>query len=158
MLDEAQTDAIAAAADHCAAVRRGMSLLSYSDATVRGLADKLRARGFSRETAAAAAADIAARGCIDEARQLRRTVDLCARKGWGRARIAAAVREKRFAPETLEALGGMLDEIDFVAACAAVTEKKWGSPPADPKARQKAAAALARLGYTAAEIHAAWRG
>jgi len=157
VLTEEQADALAAAADHCAAVSRGLNLLSYGDVTVRGLADKLRSRGFSREVAAAAAEDIAARGAIDEESLLGRTVELCVRKGWGRMRIAAAVREKHFLPETLESLGGLLDEIDFVSSCAAVTEKKWGGVPEDAAARRKAVAALARLGYSQGEIRAAWR-
>ncbi len=150
-----QVDALDEAAERFSAIERGLSLLSYGDATEAGLTRKLRERGFAADTAAAAAAALAARGYIDETAQADRFLRAELRKGHGRARILAAAREKRFGDAAIAHLRAALDEVDFVAICAAVIEKKYGELPTDPNARQKAAAALMRLGFSWGEIRSA---
>lgn len=156
-LDEDQLAALDGAAARFAAVERGLNLLAYGDATEATLCRKLRERGIDGEVAAAAARQLAERGYIDEPEQLARFVRLSLRKGWGASRIAAAAREKRFSRETLAGLPALLADVDFAQACAEVIEKKWGELPSDRPARQKAAAALLRLGYSWSDIRGAER-
>lgn len=156
-LDEEQITLLDEAAERFSAVERGLYLLSYGDATEAVLTRKLRERGIAAHTAADAAAALAARGYIDEIAQADRFLRAELRKGRGRSRILAAAREKHFGDAAIAHLRDAMEEIDFVEICAAVIEKKYGTLPADPAARQKAAAALMRLGFGWSEIKEANR-
>jgi SOS response regulatory protein OraA/RecX len=150
-----QVDALDEAAGKFAAIERGLYLLSFGDATEAGLARKLREKGFDAEASASAASALAARGYIDESAQVERLLRAELRKGRGPARILAAAREKRFGDEAITHLRDAMVEVDFAAVCAEVIEKKYGSLPDEPKARQKAIAALMRLGFSMGEIRSA---
>ena len=147
-----EVEAIDAAAEHHAAVARALNLLSYGDMTERALVRKLQLRGIPEETARSAAAAMAEQGYIHEDDQLERALRACLRKGWGPLRIAAALRQKGFSRDVLDTLPERLSGIDFAARCAEVIERKWGELPTDRTARQKAIAALMRLGYTREQI------
>ncbi len=135
-----------------AAVRRALNLLSYGDLTQQALVRKLLLRGIDRETAEYAAAVVAESGYINEEEQIERALRACLRKGWGPLRILQALRQKGFSRESMETLADRLAEIDFAGQCAEVIERKWGALPTDRPARQKAIAALMRLGYTREQI------
>ena len=147
-----QVEAIDAAAGVHAAAARALNLLSYGDMTERALTRKLRLRGIDEDTARSAAAAMVEQGYINEEDQMERALRACLRKGWGPMRIAAALRQKGFSRDVLETLPARLSEIDFAARCAEVIERKWGALPTDRPARQKAIAALMRLGYTREQI------
>ena len=147
-----EAEAIDVAAEAHAAAARALNLLSYGDMTERTLVRKLRLRGIDETAARSAAAAMVEQGYINEDDQLERSLRACLRKGWGPLRITAALRQKGFSPEVLENLPHRLAEIDFAARCADVIERKWGELPTDRAARQKAIAALMRLGYTREQI------
>lgn len=147
-----EVEAIDAAAAHHAAAARALDLLSYGDMTERTLVRKLQLRGIPEEAARSAAAAMVEQGYINEEEQLERSLRACLRKGWGPMRITAALRQKGFSREAMEALTDRLAEIDFAGQCAEVVERKWGSLPTDRAPRQKAIAALMRLGYTREQI------
>ena len=148
---------LAESADRFAALEQGLSLLSYGDATKAGLIRKLRRRGISAEIAEASAEQLAARGYIDECAQIERFLRNELRKGRGARRILAAAREKGYGDEAVARLRDRLAEIDFAEVCAAVIDKKWGTLPTACDARQKAVAALLRLGFSLGEIQSAVR-
>ncbi|MBQ8398137.1 MAG: RecX family transcriptional regulator [Clostridia bacterium] len=150
-----QIDLLDEAAEQFAAIEQGLRLLSYGDSTEAALARKLRERGYAPDTAAAAAAQLRERGYIDETAQIERFLRDELRKGRGKTRILAAAREKRYGDAAITHLRDRLSQVDFVEICAAVIEKKYGEFPTDPAARQKAAAALMRLGFSWGEIKAA---
>ena len=135
-----------------AAVRRALNLLSYGDMTERALVRKLQLRGIPEEAARSAAAAMVEQGYINEEDQIERALRACLRKGWGPMRILQALRQKGFSREAMETLTDRLAEIDFAGQCAEVIERKWGALPTDRAPRQKAIAALMRLGYTREHI------
>ena len=151
-LTQDQVEEIEAAACRHGAVSRALNLLSYGDLTQQALVRKLLLRGIDRETAEYAAAVVAQRGYINEEEQIERALRACLRRGWGPMRILQALRQKGFSREAREILTDRLAEIDFAPRCAEVIERKWGALPTDRPARQKAIAALIRLGYTREQI------
>ena len=66
-LSREKYEEIGSLAEKHAAVKRGLSILSFGDNTKRGLTAKLRKKGFSREAAEEAAEYLAAAGYINEA-------------------------------------------------------------------------------------------
>ena len=156
-ITEEQADTLVEAGRLCAAIQRGMGLLQYGDQSARRLAYKLTAKGVDRETAASAAAYLAAKGYIreDDTALLRAQQGI--RKGWGLRRIREDLRAHGFAPEAVDGAVESLAEEDFAENCAAVIRKKYGGVPTDKSARQKLTAALMRLGYDSEEIREAMR-
>ncbi|MBQ2766799.1 MAG: RecX family transcriptional regulator [Clostridia bacterium] len=151
-LTQEQVVQIEQAAVRHAAVSRALNLLSYGDLTEQTLVRKLLLRGIDRDAAEFAAAAMVEGGYINEEDQIEGALRVCLRKGWGPLRIVQALRQKGFSRDVLETLPDRLAEIDFAARCAEVIERKWGSLPTDRLARQKAIAALMRLGYTREQI------
>lgn len=156
-LDVEQIDLLDGAAERFAAIEQGLRFLAYGDSTEAALTRKLRERGYAADTAASAAAQLAARGYIDENAQIDRFLRAELRKGRGLRRILAAAREKRFGDAAIEHLHDALAEVDFIEICADVIEKKYGTLPTEPAARQKAAASLMRLGFSWSEVKEAER-
>ncbi len=152
-----KADALAEAGRLCAAIRRGMNLLGYSDPSARRLAYKLTAKGIDRETAAAAVAYLVDQGYIREDNAAALRAEQNSRKGWGPLRIREDLRAQGFSSEAAEEAMEALAEVDWTEACAEVIRKKYGEIPSDRGERQKLIAAMLRLGYDADTVREAMR-
>ena len=148
-------DMLEEASQLCAAIRAGEHLLTYGANSVRALTQKLIRHGYLHETAALAAERLADMGLIDEARDLHRELEKCLRKLWGAKRIHAHLWSRGFGADAMADLPGLLDEIDFVANCAALIRKHYGTLPTQPDDRRRMMASLGRYGYSLSEIREA---
>ncbi len=154
-LTEEQYEALEEASRLCRAIRAGEYILSFGANTARTLAAKLMRKGYSRQVANAAAEALSNMGLINEAADVKREVDRCLAKLWGKQRIMAHLWSKGYTEEALAALPGLLEEVDFTANCATMIVKHYGQMPTDPDDRRRMVASLARYGYTMSEIRAA---
>ncbi len=150
-------DAVSEAAEDLKAQKRGISLLGYGACSKQALVTKLRSKGFERERARRAAEEICARGLLDGRRDAMREAQRCADKLWGERRICAALCQKGYAREDIEAALLSLEDggIDYVENCRRLIAKRFGKLPEDKTERQRAIAAIARYGYSLTEIRAA---
>lgn len=146
---------LCAAAELCAAIRAGESLLSFAANSVQMLAKKLMGKGYSRSTALAAAQILASRGMIDEERDLRREVERAQKKLWGPKRISAHLWSRGFGKEAMEKLPEILDGVDFVAVCRELIAKHYVRLPEDEGERRRMIAFLSRYGYSIGDIRRA---
>lgn len=136
-----------------AAVKRGLSILSFGDNTKKGLAGKLRQKGFSREAAEYAASYLERAGYINEAESAALlALDMAEKKLYGARRISAALFEKGFSQEAIQAaLCGV--DVDFAEICAVRIAKMGGRELfAAKETKQKAVAALLRYGFSYGDI------
>ncbi len=147
---------VAFLADKHAAIRKGISILSFGDNTKKGLVQKLRTKGFSREAAEGACDFLAAAGYINEAESAKMLArDMAEKKLYGAKRISAALYEKGFSKEAIYASLEELD-VDFAEICRARIRKMGGKELfAAQETKQKAVAALLRYGFSYAEIRGA---
>lgn len=136
----------------------GIRLLGYSDNSVRGIAKKLRTRGYDRDTAEEAAIALSDAGYINEAAQIeRRGTALAERKLRGRRRIAADLSALGYDRDAISEWIRDAD-IDFGAICARAIEKHGGMPPRDDtNGRRKLMSYLYRQGFSGDDIRAAVR-
>lgn len=146
-------DEIALFAERHSAVKRGLSILSFGDNTKKGLAGKLRTKGFSRESAEYAAEYLAEAGYINEAESAKLLArDMAEKKLYGARRIAAALFEKGFSREAIAAAEDGVD-VDFAAVCRKRIEKMGGRELfAESETKKKAVAALLRYGFSYEDI------
>jgi len=154
-ISEEAYDRLCEAAELCAAIRAGESLLSFAANSVQMLAKKLMGKGYSRSTALAAAELLAARGMIDEERDLRREVERALKKLWGPKRITAHLWSRGFGKEAMDRLPEILEGVDFVAVCRELIEKHYVSLPSDEVERRRMIAFLSRYGYSIGVIREA---
>ncbi len=145
------------ASELCAAIRAGEHLLSFGANSVQMLTKKLVGRGYARATAQAAAETLAARGMIDEKKDLRREVERSLSKLWGPRRINAHLWSRGFDAEALATLPALLDEIDFVAVCQSLIKKHYVTLPTDEGERRRMIAFLSRYGYSIGTIREAMK-
>ena len=145
------------AAELCRALRSGESLLSYGANSVQALTRKLVGKGYRREVAAEAAERLAGYGLINEERDMKREVEKCLRKLWGAKRISAHLWTKGYAPETMQGLSQILEDIDFSQNCAQLIQKHYGEVPTDADEHRRMLASLSRYGYSLGEIREAIR-
>ncbi|MBQ9746592.1 MAG: RecX family transcriptional regulator [Clostridia bacterium] len=155
-ISRAKYEEIAALAERHAAVKKGISILSFGDNTKKGLAGKLRAKGFSRTAAQEASEYLAAAGYINEAASaVMLARDMAEKKLYGARRIAAALYEKGFSREALDAAAEETD-VDFAKICAMRIAKMGGRQIfAEKETKQKAVAALLRYGFSYDDIREA---
>jgi regulatory protein len=140
-------------AERHSAVKRGLSILSFGDNTKKGLAGKLRTKGFSREAAEYAAEYLAEAGYINEAESAKLLAqDMAEKKLYGAKRIAAALFEKGFSREAIAAAAEENDA-DFAEICRKRIKKMGGRELfAEKETKQKAVAALLRYGFSYNDI------
>ena len=140
-------------AERHSAVKRGLSILSFGDNTKKGLAAKLRTKGFSREAAEYACEYLAESGYINEAESAKLLArDMAEKKLYGARRIAAALFEKGFSREAISAAEDEVD-VDFAAICAKRIAKMGGRELfVSPETKKKAVAALLRYGFSYEDI------
>ena len=152
-LSREKYEEITALAERHAAVKRGLSILSFGDNTKKGLAGKLRTKGFSRSAAEDAAEYLAAAGYINEAESAKMlALDMAEKKLYGARRIAAALFEKGFSREAISAAAEETD-VDFAKICRKRIEKMGGRELfAAKETKQKAVAALLRYGFSYDDI------
>ena len=135
-----------------AAREAAISILAYKENTEKELFDKLKARGFSEESAAAALAYVIEKKYLSEKRYFLRFVEYCGNvKRYGRRRIAAEVYAKGFSEATLaECSEEAYGRIDFDENCyqALLLLKKDD--------REKARAALLRRGFSGDNVRNAF--
>ena len=156
-IDEETYEKIEEAAELCRALRSGESLLSYGANSVQALTRKLIGKGYKRDVAAEAAERLAGYGLINEERDMRREVEKCLRKLWGSKRISAHLWTKGYAPETMQGLSQILEDIDFSQNCAQLIQKHYGEVPTDADEHRRMLASLSRYGYSLGEIREAIR-
>lgn len=154
-LTEEQYDRLEEASTEYAAVRCGEHLLSYGANSVQMLTRKLVRHGFAKETARAAAQLLSEKGLLDESADVRREVERCVRKLWGRKRIAAHLWNRGYSAERLAELDALYEEIDFCAQCERLIVKHFGAVPADCEAQRRMVGFLSRYGYSLGEIRQA---
>ena len=144
---------IAALAERHAAVKRGLSILSFGDNTKKGLAGKLRQKGFSKNAAEEASEYLAASGYINEAKSAKLLArDMAEKKLYGARRIAAALAGKGFSREAI-AEAENENEVDFAEICAKRIARMGGRKLfADKETKRKAVAALLRYGFSYEDI------
>ncbi len=155
VISEERFDVLESAAQLCAAIRAGEHLLSYGANSVQALTQKLVRRGYMRETAACAAQRLGEMGLINESGDLRRELEKCLRKLWGAKRIRAHMWSRGFGTDAMGELPALLEEVDFVANCAALIRKHYGTPPQNADERRRMIASLGRYGYSLTEIREA---
>ena len=156
-LSDEQIQALIEAGETSRAIVCGESSLAYGDRSARRLEQKLLAKGFSPDTSRRAVDYLKSCGWIKEQSAAMRQAEQDVKKRWGLSRIRNDLYAKGFERAAMEeALEVLADgDVDFVANCQAVIEKKYGGVPQESKARQSMRAALVRLGYSSEEIRKA---
>ena len=151
-------DVIASFSSGHAAVKKGINILSFSDNTKKGLVKKLVTKGFSREASEYAADFLERSGYINESNSACMLAkDMALKKLYGPKRIAAALFEKGFSREAIDAAAEETD-VDFSAICRTRIEKMGGREIfADKDEKKKAVAALLRYGFSYDDIKEALR-
>lgn len=135
------------AGELCAAIRRGIRLLSYGDTSARRLAYKLTARGVDGDIARGAVAYLTKRGYIREDNAARRRAEQGVSKLWGPRRIREDLRAGGFSPDAVEDAMETLSQVDFEENCRLALAKKRPPATLDRPTYQKLTAYLLRLGY-----------
>ena len=153
VISDEEAEAIVEAGRVCDGVEAGKRILSYADNSVRGLAKKLKARGFDRDIADMAAEELSAMGMIKEDDQIERRGRVQAeRKLRGRRRVAAdlcALGYDRVRVEKWLAGCG----IDFGEICARAIMKRGGVPSKEDRdERRRLLSYLYRQGFSSDDI------
>jgi len=99
-------------------------LLSRRPWTRAELTRRLCRRGATLEVAADVAADLVARGHLDDAAFARHWVETRAERGYGAARLRAELRQRGVAPELIEVALGALGRSGALAGARAVAERR----------------------------------
>ncbi len=133
-----------------------MLMLGRRELTSRQLHDRLLRKGFPRDAADAAVADLQRSGALDDAR----AATAKARHGaiirrHGKSRVLREVRATGVDGElAARAVGAVFDEVSEDAQIVAAVTRKLhgGDPPTDPKLLRRLQGWLLRQGYDAARI------
>lgn len=152
-LSEDDFEYFIASAETAKAAIHGIRLLGYSDSSVRMLSQKLRTKGYDRETSIRAAEFLEREGYIKERDTVLRKGDLIAEKKLrGKRRIAeellSAGYKREYISEWMKTTS-----VDFAEICAKVIEKKGGIPEyGDVDGRKKILSYLYRQGFSSDDI------
>lgn len=147
-------EAVEYASQVWAATKKGVVFLGYGAVSPRAMRTKLVAKGFDKCVSEDAADALVAMGLINPSADAAELARKCAAKLWGRKRIIAELYEKGYSSNAVSAAMNALEDmdVDFVANCRALIEKRYGQIPGDPIGRKKLFAALCRYGYSSSEI------
>ena len=140
----------------CAAVKRGMNILSYGACSEKNMALKLSSKGFERDIAFRAAKYLVELGYINEGEDAVREAERCLKKCWGIKRIAAALYEKGYSESAVRLAISELEEYDFTELCVALIERRFGEIPDGREEQRKLFASLVRYGHTPSDIKKAF--
>lgn len=155
-LDEERLEALAAEAGVHAAFKRGMRTLEVSSISRRALARRLVEKGVSKQDAEGAVERLERFGFIDERKNAMRVAQLSLKKGWGRMRILADLRQKGYDASACRRVEICLDRVDFERYAVKVLERRFGGLPEEEKERQRAYRLLVNYGYSNTEIKRAF--
>ncbi len=157
VLNEEEFDALEVLSEKCAAMRKGSELLSYSPSSRVRLAQRLRQKGIDRENAEYAAEQLEGLGLINEELDVRRAVQSCLKKLWGKKRIYRELTAKGYGRDVISRELEEIDDEILVYNCVALFKKKHKTFPSDPETQKKIIASLVRYGYSFSEIKEALR-
>lgn len=135
------------------AIKKGLDLLSYSDASKRMLVRKLVTKGFEEETAECAVSHLETMGYINEKEHALRLAKSAVKQFYGPLAISDKLRSKGFEQKHIQyVLKVLYRNVDFAKTLRIYAESK-GILEAilsenDPKTRQKVCASLLRRGFT----------
>ena len=125
---------------------------AFTPSSLSALRAKLISKGFERNVAGQAIEHLRSRGFVDEEEIALRRAEIFVSKLWGQTRIMAKLREEGFDDSVTDAVCNYLEDVDMVALCASLIEKKYGTVPSDRREREKMCGALYRYGYSPSEI------
>ena len=153
-------DAVSYAAKVWSATKRGMMLLGYGASSQKAMKIKLVSKGFEQSVAEEAVDELVAMGLIDSVSDATAQARRSAAKLWGKKRIVAGLYEKGYSADEVAAAMNALEDmdVDFVANCRTLIERRYGGVPSDTAEKRKLFAALSRYGYSSAEIRSAFEG
>lgn len=136
---------------------KAVSFLSYGDNTAKKLSDKLRQKGFSKESAAEAVRFCVEKRYIDEEDQLKRWMELlCEKKKYGLRRIRQEVWQKGFSEDVLkEHFEENAALLDFDAAVYDRVKRLGADAFSTPEKKKKNVSSLLRYGFSMDEINRA---
>ncbi len=142
------------ASETCEAVTKAMKYLSEGSYSAKALYDKLKLKGFSKESAEKAIAMAIKSGYIDEKAQSESLAELLViRKLYGPLRVTSALCAKGYPSKLAKSASeSVSDELYSAALEAAVSKKCKNGVPSDEKFRSKIIASLVRLGYSYEQI------
>jgi len=157
-VSEAMYDAIAEAAQITGAVREGARFLAASPKSRRELIEKLRERGYSRTRSEEAADFLIRKGYLNENKEaLAIARSVLRRNRYGKNRIQQYLYGRGFNSEAIRGALNDISPVEWRQALMWVLDRKYTPFPDTLVQRQKAFAALARLGYSAEEVNKALR-
>ncbi|MBQ7921601.1 MAG: regulatory protein RecX [Clostridia bacterium] len=144
--------------DVTAAIRCAARIQSQSPKSKRELIRKLREKGFKSEPAEEAAAFLVQKGYLKEWDQAYAFAEnAITRKRYGKRRISASLLAHGYESETIRDVLAQIPDDLTEEALRVILKRKYTPFPTDAKERQKAFAALMRLGFTGGEIQSAIR-
>ena len=151
-------EAVAREAEVWSAVKRGVALLNYGACSEKALRMKLVAKGFDKDIAAEAVAEISSTGVMNEDGDALREAQKCFDKLWGRRRITSELFSKGYSAEAVAFAVSALEEagVDYAENCRRLMLKRRARATDDLRERQKIFAAMSRYGYSAGEIKEAY--
>lgn len=156
VLDEESMEHLSATAQFCQAIARAEGLLASTDYSRTRLIYRLMRYGFDRSVCERAADYMIEKGYIREMEQAPRIARFyCKNKHWGKKRIAAELMGRGYCHDAVMCALNSLSDAEYLASLLQLIEKKYPNPCEDERERQKRVAALARLGFTYAEIQRA---
>ncbi len=128
---------------------------AYTPSSLRALCRKVMQKGFARDVCEDAIQCVRMRGFVNESEIAHRRAQLCVEKRWGRSRILMKLREEGFDDDSLKDAKKYLDEVDFIASCCELIQKRFGKVSADPHERELICASLARMGHSISDVRRA---
>ncbi len=152
-----QYDRLAEASACYMARQKAMQCLTYGRCSKRRMVQKLYTKGIERSVAVRTADRLESEGYLNGEEDALREAERDMAKGWGERRIVSDLRAKGYSEEQVKGAVCALRKsgADGTACCAEQIRRRWGTLPEEPKERQRAIAALMRLGYSMAEIRRA---
>jgi regulatory protein len=146
--------AAASPADPGGAHRAAVALLARRDFSSGELKEKLLARGFEAEAAAATVEALTAAGALNDARFASNYVAYHAARGQGPVRIAADLRARGLAATLIDS--ALAEGPDWRARARALRERRFGrAPPASWRERARQGRFLQYRGFSSDHIRAA---
>ena len=154
--DENTYIALCDAAKLCEAVRRGESILAFSQNSKSALKSKLIRRGIEKDTAEKAVEALAEKGFIDDRENALAEAERSVKKLWGAKRIMNHLAQKGYRGAALENARAYLEDVDFISGCCALINKKYPGALSDERSeKDRAVAGLIRYGYSFSQVRAA---
>jgi regulatory protein len=140
--------------DAQAALTAATALLARRDFPSSELHEKLRAKAFDEDTAAAVIANLTRQGALNDERYAQNYVAYHAGRGQGPIRIAAELRRRGLAAEVVDA--ALAGGADWRVLAAKVCRAKFGpEPPASWALKARQARFLQYRGFSSDHIRAA---